>query len=65
MILFIIKLRLKSKNTFLLFLLYFRLLEPILFCLYLMDQRFHHSKNKSIKFTLLKNAYFTYACLLN
>jgi hypothetical protein len=34
-------------------------LEPILFRLYLMDQRFHLAKNKSSKFTLLKHAYFT------
>jgi hypothetical protein len=30
-------------------------LEPILFCLFLMYQRFHLAKNK---FTLLKHAYF-------
>ncbi len=40
------------------FLLYFSQLEPILFCLDLIDQRFHPAKNKSSKFTLLKHAYF-------
>ncbi len=34
-------------------------LEPILFCLNVMDQRFHLAKNKSSKFTFLKHAYFT------
>ncbi len=48
-----------QKHIFLLFLIYFCQLEPILFCLYLMDQRFHLGKNKSSKLTLLKHAYFT------
>jgi hypothetical protein len=34
--------------------------EPFLFCLDLMDQRFHHpTKNKSSKFIFLKHAYST------
>jgi hypothetical protein len=35
---------------------YFSQLEPFMFCLYLMDQRFHSTTNKSSKFTLLKHA---------
>jgi hypothetical protein len=33
-------------------------LEPFLFCLDLMDQRFHPAKNKSNKFIMFKHACF-------
>jgi hypothetical protein len=35
-----------------------------MFCLFLMDQRFHLAKNKSSKFTLLKHAKHAYSTRL-
>jgi hypothetical protein len=43
---------------------YFSQLEPFLFSLDLLDQRFHLATNMPGKLILLKHAYFALACLL-